>query len=179
MSVVAENFFQELMAYSDRIPLEDLCAWITRSSIQFPDVQRYLRFHDLHYVRNLMFKGSAFQALVLCWKNGQRSPIHDHTGSSCAVKVLQGTALETIFDRAPNGMIFPTQTRELPEGSTTGSEDADIHQVSNLQPAGADLVTLHIYSPPLLCMNTYSLLDGSITKFLDPINVDFVEGDGI
>ena len=74
-----------------------------------------------------------------------------------------------MFDRAPNGLIVPTLTRRLEEGSVTASQDDDVHQMSNLQPAGADLVTLHLYSPPLLCMNTYSLVNAEVTRFLDEL----------
>jgi hypothetical protein len=42
-----------------------------------------------------------------------------------------------------------------------GSEDTDIHQVSNLQADDAVLVTLHVYAPPLHRMGTYSLYDMS------------------
>ena len=35
--------------------------------------------------------------------------------------------------------------------------DDDIHQVSNLQADNADLITLHIYTPPLLRMGVYSI----------------------
>ena len=42
----------------------------------------------------------------LCWRNGQRSPIHNHRGSNCGVKVLRGVATETTFARAANGMIY-------------------------------------------------------------------------
>src|SRR5262249_17912047 len=106
-------------------------------------------------------------------------PIHDHQGSSCAVKVLRGSALETQFERAPNGMIYATGSRQLTEGHQTATQDADIHQISNLQAGSADLVTLHLYSPPLLCMNYYSPLDASVAQFVDPINAEFVGGDGI
>lgn len=179
MPVSAVDFFADLNAYSKRIPLDVLRHWLTTSTMNYQHVQPYLRFHPGHYVRNLMFAGPAFQALVLCWRNGQRSPIHDHQGSSCAVKVLHGTALETVFTHAANGMIYPTTTRALEEGFITASEDADIHQMSNLQPDRADLVTFHIYSPPLLFMNTYSLLDPSVVRFVDPINVEFAGGAGI
>ena len=51
--------------------------------------------------------------------------------------------------------------------------------MSNLQRDGADLVTFHIYSPPLLWMNMYSLLDDSVSRFFDPVNDEFVSGAGI
>ena len=47
---------------------------------------------------------------------------------------------------------IPERTRKLPEGFICATQDQDIHQISNLQPGNADLVTLHIYSPPLLVM---------------------------
>ena len=131
------------------------------------------------YLRNLIYAGPAYQALVLCWRSGQRSPIHDHTGSSCGVKVISGVATETTFAVAPNDMVYALSSRHLPAGSTCASQDADVHQMSNLQPAGADLITLHIYSPALVYMNMYSIVAASVERFFDPINNEFVSGAGI
>lgn len=76
-------------------------------------------------------------------------------------------------------MIFATDSRSLAAGETCASQDADIHQISNLQADEADLVPLHIYSPPLLAMNVYSLVEGGVSRFVDPINDEFVGGAGI
>jgi cysteine dioxygenase len=179
MPLLLDSVFDGLNRHPDRIPLEELRDWLNRAGIGFEDVKPYLRFHPDHYVRNLMYAGPAYQALILCWRNGQRSPIHDHQGSSCAVQVIRGQALETVFATAPNGMIFPVRTQTLEEGNITASQDADIHQMSNLQPDRADLITLHIYSPPLHRMNTYSLTKSEIAVFVDSINLEFVEGSGI
>jgi cysteine dioxygenase len=173
------ELFAPLNRFRDRIPLAESQGWLERTNLSLEDVRPFVHFHPQRYVRNLMCAGAAFQALVLCWRNGQRSPIHDHTGSTCAVKVLLGEATETLFGRAPNGMIYPVASHRLAEGSITGSQDDDIHQVSNLQGGRADLVTLHLYSPPLLAMNRYSLLDDSVMRFLDPINDEFALGAGI
>ncbi len=91
---------------------------------------------------------------------------------------LAGAASETLFKRNAAGLIYATSTRHLSEGAVCGSQDSDIHQVSNLQDDGEDLITLHIYSPPLLLMNIYSLTDDSITQFHDPVH-GFMNGDGI
>ena len=125
-----------------------------------------------------MHAGTGYQALILCWRKGQRSPIHDHTGSSCGVRVLEGTATETSFAQTPDGYVYATGSRELPPGAVCGSQDADIHQVSNLQPGDADLITLHVYSPPLLHMGMYSLTDTEVVDFFDPV-VGFSDGAGI
>jgi cysteine dioxygenase len=173
------EIFAPLNRFHDRIPLEESQRWLERTRLGLEDVRSLVHFHPERYVRNLMYAGPAFQALVLCWRNGQRSPIHDHCGSTCAVKVLLGDATETLFARAPNGMIYAVSSSTLGEGSITGSQDDDIHQISNLQAGKANLVTLHLYSPPLLYMNLYSLLDESVTRFFDPINDKFALGAGI
>ena len=163
------ELLRALDAYQGRIPLDRLAAHLEAASFSFEDVQAQAVFGDRTYRRNLLHHGPAYQALLLCWRNGQRSPIHDHRGSSCGVRVLRGVATETRFTLSPNGMILATNSRELAAGSVCASQDADIHQMSNLQAGGADLVTLHVYSPPLLRMGTYSLTDRSVGEFIDPI----------
>ena len=85
-------------------------------------------------------------------------------------------ATETAFARAPNGMVVATGSRELKEGYPCGSVDEDIHQVSNLQAGGADLVTLHVYSPPLLRMDMFNLDTPAVREWDDPVNDPFVLG---
>ena len=172
------ELLQALDAYGSRIPLDRLAAHLEATSLCFEDVKAQAVFGERTYRRNLLHTGPAYQALILCWKNGQRSPIHDHRGSSCGVRVLRGVATETRFRLSPNGMILATESRELAEGSVCASQDADIHQMSNLQAGVADLVTLHVYSPPLLRMGTYSLTDRSVGEFIDPI-FEICHGAGI
>lgn len=172
------QFFEVLDHYQERVPLDLLTDLIARLNISIDDVREYLHFSRERYRRNLMHDSPGYQALVLCWLNGQRSAIHDHEGSSCGVLILQGVATETVFDRAANGMIFATHSRELNQGEICGSEDADIHQVSNLQPNGSNLVTLHVYSPPLTRFNCYSLEMPNVRTIDDPV-MEFAWGAGI
>jgi cysteine dioxygenase len=171
-------FFDALDDYHHRVPLDELTRRIEDLSIGFDDVAPFAHFGARTYQRNLMHEGPGYQALILCWRAGQRSPIHDHRGSSCGVRVLRGIATETFFDRTPDGYIYATASRQLAEGSVCGSQDDDIHQMSNLQCGGADLVTLHVYSPALIQMGMYSLTDRRIEQYLDPV-VGMVHGDGI
>ncbi len=169
----------EFDQYTSRISLTALQDWLARTEVTLDMVRPFLQFSPDHYVRNLMHAGPCYQALVICWQSGQRSPIHDHRGSSCAVKVICGVATETAFATAANGMIYANGSRQLKAGDSCASQDADIHQMSNLQPEGDDLVTLHIYSPPLYRMNMYSLVDAKVKQFFDPVNEEFVSGAGI
>ena len=58
------------------------------------------------------------------------------------------------------------------------TEDLDIHRISNNQPDDRELVTLHIYSPPLLVMGQYSLTSRERREFNDQV-YSFAEGAGI
>src|SRR5947199_1205933 len=133
-----------LFAYLDRLNgrarLKELTAEMAELEVDCDEIAEFIRFSDRGYARNLIRAGPWYNALVLCWKNGQRSPIHDHKGSSCGVRVLRGTLTETLFELTPNGHVKATFSRDLLPGSVIGSEDTDIHQVSNLQQGAADLV---------------------------------------
>jgi hypothetical protein len=95
----------------------------------------------------------------MCWKNGQRSPVHDHASSACVVRVLRGTITETRFTLAPNGAVKALGSTDVEAGCISAAQDDDLHQIANLQAGDADLVTLHIYTPPLMRMATFSLTD--------------------
>lgn len=174
-----ESAFVGLDRAAGQLPLRTILDWFAEFSLTVQDLSDYLVFNPERYVRNLLHAGPAYQALVLCWRSGQRSPIHNHRGSHCGVKVLRGIATETLFARGPNGMVFPLGSHDLPAGHTCASADEDIHQVSNLQAGGANLVTLHIYSPPLLRMEVFSLDNPAVREWDDPINDPFALGGGI
>jgi cysteine dioxygenase len=174
-----ESAFARLDRVAGALPLRVILDWFGDFPLGAEDVADYLVFSPERYVRNLLHAGPSYQALVLCWRNGQRSPIHNHRGSHCGVRVLRGVATETVFARAPNGMVVPVRSRDLPPGHVCASADEDTHQVSNLQAGGADLVTLHVYSPPLLRMEVFSLDSPAVREWDDPINDPFALGAGI
>ncbi len=174
------ELLHRLDAWTGRIPLGELRVALADLAVSLEDVRPYLVFGEVTYRRNLVHAGPAYQALVLCWRNGQRSPIHDHAGSSCGVRVLAGEALETVFSRTRAGMVYAVRSATHRAGGVCATEDADIHQVSNLADDGGDLVTLHVYSPPLLNMGTYSLFDPMVRPFLEPVHEEMlVDGGGI
>lgn len=146
-------------------------------AITCDDLRSQLVFTSASYARNIVHAGPHHHLLVLCWKNGQRSPIHDHRGSVCGVRVMRGTMTETFFERAPNAHIKATMSRDIATGGVVGGADSDIHQISNLQAGSADLVTLHVYSPPLMTMGTYTLFDTRRDE--QPMFIEFSDAAGI
>ncbi len=159
MSDKLDSLIRYLDHLECRASLKELTAQLRRLEIDDRDVAEFIRFADPSYQRVLVRAKRWYHLWVLCWKNGQRSPIHDHLGSSCGVRVLRGTATVTDCVFAANGCVKAVGSRDYPAGSVLASEDDDLHQFSNLQDGGADLVTLHVYSPPLRRMGVYSLTD--------------------
>jgi cysteine dioxygenase len=178
MKLTLKDWFAELDRYSSSIPLAVLSNGIKRVTISPSEIQPFAQFSTERYRRNLMRAGPAYHALILCWRAGQASPIHDHRGSGCAVRVLHGEATEIVYEMTEEGRLFETRTRKLPAGFMCATQDLDIHCLANRQSTGADLITLHLYSPPLLVMGQYSLEDSSMREFNDDVHV-FVEGAGI
>lgn len=157
-----------LASYRRQIPIDDLRRHMEAIPITLKDVEEYVRFADDKYARNPIFRNEYFEMLCLCWKSGQRSPIHDHKGSNCCVRVLLGTITATDFELVPSGYIKALRSAELPPGTVTGLESADIHQMSNLQMSGLNVATVHVYTYPQATINVYNLVDNKVTPLSFP-----------
>jgi cysteine dioxygenase len=137
------------------------------------EIAPYLGFKAGNYSRHRVVKNEFVEMLVLCWKPGQRTPIHDHNGSHGAVFVHQGIMWETTFEYNTEKGLQYASHRELRTGGLTGSEVPDIHQLGNPDVSGRDLVTIHIYAPPLGVLKTYKLGSSTIDLYT-PAEPDFV-----
>ncbi len=139
---------QPLLDYLDSLNERADLATLHRSlgelSVTRGDLMPACVFQRDRYRRNLIRETEHYELVCLCWQSGQRTPIHDHQGSSCAFLVVEGITTETRFQRSPSGLVFPSMTAHHEPGYICASAEADIHQVANTQPPGADLITLHI-----------------------------------
>ena len=155
-----------LQTFDKRVSLEELKSRLDDDSISAQYLADYIHFSDERYSRNLLAYGPQFYALVLCWKPGQASPVHDHKGASCGVRVIQGVATETSY-RWQGERLVENSVVTMRAGEVCGSFDEDIHEIRNN--GTENLVTLHVYSPFLDNINLYNLESGEITVFSDPM----------
>jgi cysteine dioxygenase len=137
--------------------IEELRQWLNDVQIDRAALAPFVRFQESCYCRNPVCDSPHFELLCICWKSGQSSLIHDHEGSACGVRVMVGELTETIFDLVHDSSVRSRNVNRYITGSVCSSVDKDIHQITNHQPDGSELITLHIYSPPLVTMNSYSL----------------------
>jgi cysteine dioxygenase len=103
--------------------------------------------------------------LVICWRPGQKTPIHDHNGSHGVVLVQQGLMQETVFCFDEEQGLCHDTGRECPQGTVTGAGVPDIHQLGNPEVSGRDLITVHVYAPPLGVLKTYKLGSSQIDLY--------------
>jgi cysteine dioxygenase len=135
--------------------LEQIYDWLRRADISATDLAPYIGFKEGNYWRHRVFRNDFVEMLVLCWRPGHRTPIHDHNGSHGGVRVHEGRLWETIFHYdAAKGLKYKT-AREHAQGSVTGSDIPDIHQLGNPDVSEQNLVTIHVYAPPLGVLHTY------------------------
>lgn len=116
-------------------------------------VEAHLHFDPRRYARNLIVRTQAFELLALCWLPGQQTIIHDHGGSVGAVRVYRGNLTSRLFaapDGRPAGL---ADVAVVGPGGFAAVDRPDIHQLAN--PGPEELVTIHIYSPPLTTVGMY------------------------
>jgi cysteine dioxygenase len=155
LSTPLQSVVDQLHALRRTATIDDLTRILSSVSLRRADVQLFERFNPHCYSRNPVTSSEHFELLCICWRSGQSSLVHDHTGSACGVRVIEGEMVETIFEPVAADSARPVLTRTFGNGYVCGSVDRDIHQISNFQTDGSDLITLHIYSPPLTRMNTF------------------------
>lgn len=119
------------------------------------------------YARNLVVRTPELELLVLCWRPGQQSTIHDHAGSLNAIRVHRGALTSRLFEPAAEaapgrGPVRLTSEETIGSGGLTGLDRDGIHQLANL--THGDLVTIHLYAPPLLDVTVYSTDSAETTR---------------
>ena len=139
---------------------------LDRLVVTTEEVQPHALFSEKRYARNLVYKDREFEIMIMCWKAGQRSSIHDHAGSLGGIRILQGELTECLFGRAANGMIKSLSSADYEIENTRVEETSLIHQISNLQAENGKTVSVHIYVPPLVRMDVYSLEDPAVRNIL-------------
>ena len=140
-----------------RPELAQVDEWMARVELAREELRPYVSFKEATYARHRVFMCEHAELLVLCWRPGQRTPIHDHAGSFGAVRVLEGFMWETLFEMDSSEGLRYKSAREWTPGHVTGADVPDIHQLGNPDVSGADLITLHLYAPPLTSLNVYKV----------------------
>jgi cysteine dioxygenase len=168
----------ELKNRAREMRLPDLRRFISNLKPDWSEIEPFIQFADDRYARNLIFKNSNFECLLLCWKPGQRSPIHDHANSICAVHTMSGVLAADNYKKLSNGHIRADYCEDFKPGSFLTIQTTEIHQVSNLQDT-TDLISLHFYIGPLENSFLYSVQQPIHELYQRSYTRVFTHADGI
>ncbi len=96
-----------------------------------------------------------YDVWLITWPAGSGLESHDHGVTRSVVHVVKGELEEVVSDRRNQSEPTP---RILREGSSTAAEATEVHSLANR--SGADVTTLHVYSPPLSDVTFFDVHDG-------------------
>jgi cysteine dioxygenase len=135
--------------------LKQIFTWLENADISAEELAPFIGFKEGNYWRHRICRNQFVEMLALCWRPGQRTPIHDHNGSHGGVRVHEGKLWETIFHYDEMKGLQYKSVRDYSAGAVTGSEIPDIHQLGNPDVSEQNLITIHVYAPPLGVLHTY------------------------
>lgn len=123
--------------------------------IRLEDLLPYLQSADgKPYYRKLLYQNNEVELLVMNWSDIECAP-HDHGSSIGWIQVLNGDSENTIFKVKENQLPAELFAEVKSKGSFFFARKRGVHKMKS---AGKEnLVTLHLYSPPITGMKVYDL----------------------
>lgn len=161
-----QQLVERLNAQSSPPSLESLNSWLTNVRVTAEDIKPYVGFKEGNYWRHRVCRNDAVEMLVLCWRPGHKTPIHDHNGSHGVVKIHAGLLRENIYKYDATKGLCDESDRECQAGEVTGAGVPDIHRLGNPENSGQDLITIHVYAPPLGVLKTYKVGSPQIDLYI-------------
>lgn len=163
-----QSLIRELKSlYEDKGYNQDSITTMLKSTnLDLTEINRYSLYssqESLPYTRNLVYSNDDFTLLVLCWRPGFESKIHNHPVRGCFVLPLLGSICETRYELHSDNTLKLMESVEICAGekrkiSFMSDSLGMLHKISNTsKTAGA--VTLHLYTPPFSKCNVWSSLD--------------------
>lgn len=136
---------------------------LEESDLSREEVAPYVERRAESYSRRSVVRRESYEMLVLTWAPAQGSVAHDHSGSLCGLKVVQGFLAEQLFEQGPDGQVRKTSSTRLGPQDVIVDPGAVVHSLENDPDSAELLVTVHVYSPPLPEIRRYAIAEGPPT----------------
>ena len=118
---------------------------VSECDIGFEDLKEWIDYHypvSDSYGRKMVHDGGFFEVMVMCWRPGDYSAIHDHGKAEFGAVKIFGDAEHATFEL--NRQKLTTISREMVEAGTTLKVTPSlIHQMGN--PGESNFFSLHVY----------------------------------
>ena len=158
-----DSFIKSLKSCAERdFPINEVSDLIIKSQFSNKLLDKYSHFNKKTYTRNMIYKNSNFEVLLICWSAGQMAPIHGHEGEKCWFKIISGS-LEIYNYKIET--LKPLKLKKLEKiTASSGYLDgpADIHSINNCYKN--PVTTLHVYAKPYDSCDIYDLKTNQIQR---------------
>ncbi|NOQ74869.1 MAG: hypothetical protein GQ574_22840 [Crocinitomix sp.] len=125
--------------------------------------ENFCSWSDKSYTRNCIIDTEKFELILLCWEPGQMTPIHDHGGEECWVKVISGEFRETIYQENEAGELTVVKSAVAKTNDITYMIDfMGFHSLENL--SNERSMSLHLYAKPIRSCNSYDAISGEFVN---------------
>ncbi len=122
--------------------------------LQPKDVEGYASWSKDCYTRNCIVNNEKFELILICWCEGHKTPIHDHGGEECWVKVIQGELEEVIYKKNENADLIATKSSISKANQVSYMKDfMGFHSLENI--SKKKCMTLHLYAKPIRKCNVF------------------------
>lgn len=111
------------------------------------------------YYRRLLYQNDEVELLVMNWSQLECAP-HDHGNSQGWIQVLNGSSLNSVYEVNEKGLPSELFEEYHQKGKLFYAPIKGVHKMKAA--GGSDLVTLHLYSPPISGMKVYDLQKCSV-----------------
>ena len=139
-----ENLVKALKKLEQHTP-ESVHEIVSECDIEVGDLENWIDYDypvSDSYGRKMVHDGGFFEVMVMCWRPGDYSAIHDHGNAEFGAVKIFGNAEHASFKLYEDKLT--TLSREISESGTTLKVTASlIHQMGN--PGKSNFFSLHVY----------------------------------
>lgn len=132
------------------------------------DWKEYVFYCPYSYSRNLIAKNDMFELMVICWRRGQPSPVHNHEDQRCWMGCVKGQLEETYYvfsdtkSTKGEGLLEQSYTHPIDNGSVGYiTDEIAFHRMQSITD---ETISIHLYSKPITECNIYCPDKGTITR---------------
>lgn len=116
-------------------------------TLPLEDLKPFASWSEDTYTRNCISRTEDYELLLLCWEEGEETPIHCHFGQECWVYLVSGELEEEQY-QDENGEVVRVDKSNFQEGSLSYMNDEmGYHLLRNI--ADGRSMSLHLYMNPI------------------------------
>lgn len=132
---------------------ENLKNWLEKADLTLDKLKSYLKPPGvLAYERNLLYRNSNLEILVMNWGYNRHCAIHDHAKSWGYIRIIKGSLINTLYQRNQEGFLTQIAENKYSEGQLIFMPKGTIHRMIS---TCSQTVSVHGYCPPISGMKVF------------------------